>query len=280
MYTKEKNIEKDSDYYLYTPSMDARNLYFYPTVIGFFKYQKGYDLYRNNFDSFLIMLIMDGTCELTLKNSEYTVNKEHVVLVDCYEPHAYRTNTGYKCLWMHFDGPMARTYYTYIAERYGNILTPASLPSIRYNLEKIYKSFKNSEAVNEANLSLQITIILNSLISTPLYEKEKTEEDPIQLTISYINENFSKNLHLEDLAEKASLSPYYFTKLFARRTGMTPYQYLISTRLSSAKFLLKSSLMSIKEIAFTSGFTDVSTFCSSFKKKEGITPMDYRHSNT
>jgi len=60
---------------------------------------------------------------------------------------------------------------------------------------------------------------------------------------------------------------------------MTPHKYLISTRMANAKFLLKISQMSVKEIAIRSGFSDESGFCTAFKKQEGMTPKKYRSSN-
>ena len=58
---------------------------------------------------------------------------------------------------------------------------------------------------------------------------------------------------------------------------MTPHKYLITTRMSNAKFLLKTSQMSVKEIAIRSGFSDESGFCTAFKKQEGMTPNEYRN---
>ena len=78
------------------------------------------------------------------------------------------------------------------------------------------------------------------------------------------------------IAKNANLSPFYFTRVFTAETGFTPHQYLIATRLNSAKFLLKTPGISIKEIAFASGFNSESSFCSTFRKWENMTPSEYR----
>ena len=101
----------------------------------------------------------------------------------------------------------------------------------------------------------------------------------ISEAISHINKYFYKSITLQELADIAALSPYYFSRIFARETGMTPHKYLISTRMANAKFLLKTSQMSVKEIAIRSGFSDESGFCTAFKKQEGMTPKEYRSSN-
>lgn len=134
--------------------------------------------------------------------------------------------------------------------------------------------------IAEDQISGTITNILSDLLSS-----EKTQQVSgktqigISEAISHINKYFYKSITLQELADIAALSPYYFSRVFARETGMTPHKYLISTRMANAKFLLKTSQMSVKEIAIRSGFSDESGFCTAFKKQEGMTPKEYRSSN-
>lgn len=95
-------------------------------------------------------------------------------------------------------------------------------------------------------------------------------------SIAYLHEHFAEPINLRELAALSSLSPYYFTRLFTRETGLTPHQYLLSVRINSARFLLKSSAMSIKEIGFACGFTSESSFSTTFHKRTGQTPGQYR----
>lgn len=198
-------------------------------------------------------------------------------------PHEYGSESGYSSIWIHFDGPLSREYYNHITQKYGNIILPPNLQTIKYNIEKIYTTFKSGQHISESTISTQITTILNeilnsSVIDTNCYaESYNSLNNILKNAISYINENFSKPIHLEEIAKKASLSPFYFTRIFAKETGMTPYQYLISTRISAAKFLLKSTQLSVKEIALSTGFSNETSFCSSFKKYENITPSHYRN---
>jgi AraC-like DNA-binding protein len=74
----------------------------------------------------------------------------------------------------------------------------------------------------------------------------------------------------------AGLSPYHFNRKYKKETGVTPHQFLLSTRISAAKYNLSNSNMTISEIALSCGFIDESAFCYCFKKREGITPNEYR----
>lgn len=274
MRSHEANVAPNSDYYIYTASLTAQKLFLYPTYVGYFEYLPGYRLYRSSYDSFLIMLITSGRCLVTCEGITTEASEGSLVLIDCYRPHSYGTDTGWSALWMHYDGIMARPYYEQIVQTMGNVIVPANFQDIRYNLDKIYRHFRSGDAINEPRISTRITAILNNLLTD---HKAHPSTCPIlRDTITYINEHFAEPIHLKELAQHASLSPFYFTRMFTKETGMTPYQYLIATRLSFAKLLLKTTDYSIKEIAFHSGFASESQFCSSFKKREKITPSSYR----
>ena len=109
-------------------------------------------------------------------------------------------------------------------------------------------------------------------------DKEPSADAPLARAIAYIQEHFAEPISLDDLAAMASLSPYYFTRLFTRETGQTPHQYLLSVRINSARFLLKSSPLSVKKIGFACGFTSESSFSAAFRKRTGQTPGQYRFS--
>jgi len=98
----------------------------------------------------------------------------------------------------------------------------------------------------------------------------------VEEVISYINKHFTENITIADLAEKAGFSQYHFIRIFKKETGMTPYEYIINIRINTAKYLLRNSQLSVKDICFSTGFSSESVFCNAFKKRLGITPTEYR----
>lgn len=83
-------------------------------------------------------------------------------------------------------------------------------------------------------------------------------------------------LSLEQMARQSSLSPYYFSRLFKEETGYTPHQYLVMVRINAAKYYLKSTNLSIKQITQRCGFSSQSNFCAVFRRFTGETPGVYR----
>ena len=88
----------------------------------------------------------------------------------------------------------------------------------------------------------------------------------------YINENFHKDISLDDVSKVVDISPYYFSKLFKQEAGKNFIEYLTEVRLRNARSLLRNPQYSIKEICVRSGYSDPNYFSRIFKKYEGVTP--------
>ncbi len=277
MLSVERLVKKGSDYYLYTPSIPAKELMLYPTVLGRFTYEPGYRVHRTHFDSFLLMFVEEGNIELSLDDTLLTARKGQLVLVDCYHEHLYGSKGGSTVLWIHFAGTMARKWYDYIKQHNGNIVTPSDGEHIRYNMNALYHRFREHKTVSEARMSGTIAFILSGMLMSDMQEQSLHRQSGIQEAVTWIGEHFAEPIQLQDMAEVAALSPYYFSRLFTKETGFTPHPYLISTRISAAKYMLSTTSDSVKEIGFKTGFTDESSFCSTFRKREGLTPSAYRN---
>lgn len=277
MRPQELKVSPESDYYVYAPSLLAKKLYLYPLSTGHFIYEPEYYINRNKFDSFLIMYIISGSCNVTTEKQKFTVKAGEFLILDCYVPHCYGSPKAWEALWIHFDGVLARNYFEEIVSHYGNVLLPDNPQYLIHLFDKIRNFFRYSNPIVESALSDYITHILNAFLTLPSENnRTRTYASTITDSISFINEHFNQNISLTEIASKANLSLYHFTRIFSKETGFTPHQYLIHTRISAAKYMLKSSETSIKDIAFSTGFHSESSFCSTFKKWEKMTPSQYR----
>ncbi|MDY3249350.1 MAG: AraC family transcriptional regulator [Candidatus Choladocola sp.] len=277
MRSKEPNVSPSSDYYLYQPSTVASRIYLYPIVTGYFYYEAGYHQRRSSYDSFLLMHVIRGTCHVRLNGQTRFVMQDQFLLLDCYEPHEYWYTSDSEVSWLHFDGPLARDYYELITSSHGNILSTANAYSIEHGMAKILRMFRNSEPIRESAVSASITKMLTELLNTRSDAGGSfSHAQIVENSVAYINEHFREPLSLDVLARNSNMSQFHFTRVFTAETGYTPHQYLIATRINYAKFLLKTSDIPVKEIAFNSGFNSESGFCSSFRKREKMTPGEYR----
>ena len=92
----------------------------------------------------------------------------------------------------------------------------------------------------------------------------------------YINENFATKCTLEVIANAVNVSPYYLHNAFKESMGMTPYEYVLSKRITKAKRLIMAGEKTMLEIALETGFCSQSHFNKVFKASTGETPAEYR----
>ena len=107
----------------------------------------------------------------------------------------------------------------------------------------------------------------------------KTEEKSLSVVEKakqYIEENYAKDLSLDEMSREADVSPYYFSKLFKEETGENFIEYLTNVRIENAKKLLTQSGYSMKEICVAVGYQDPNYFSRIFKKNVGETPTEYK----
>lgn len=278
MRSKEAKVKEHSHYYLYQPSATASRLYLYPIALGYFEYETGYSLWRNSYDSFLLMYLIKGSCLIQYQNEELRVSSGNFILLDCYQPHGYCFDEDSDVLWLHFDGPLARSYYELLSVQ-GIVFSPSNPSPVIHNMEKLVDLFKKAMPIKEYMVSDRITQILNALLNSRSQAKTTfSHSEVIDNSLIYISKHFSEHLTMEALAANSNMSLFHFTRIFSAETGYTPYQYLIATRINSAKYLLRTPDLPIKDIAFSSGFSSESSFCSTFKKWEHMTPSQFRSS--
>lgn len=98
----------------------------------------------------------------------------------------------------------------------------------------------------------------------------------VQQAVLYINHHFREPLSLKSLAVQVHLAPNYLSELFQQATGMPFQAYLQNERLRFALSLLQSSAVSITEVCYISGFSNLSHFTRAFKKKFGCSPRESR----
>ena len=92
----------------------------------------------------------------------------------------------------------------------------------------------------------------------------------------FVEANLGRTINLHDLAARAALSPYHFARAFKTSAGMTPRLYVEHRRIEQAKRLLTESTQSLAQVAVDAGFGTQSRLTSTFKRRTGFTPGEFR----
>jgi AraC-like DNA-binding protein len=98
----------------------------------------------------------------------------------------------------------------------------------------------------------------------------------LQKTAAYAHGRFRENISLSQIAEELSVTPNYLGKRFSQWMGVSFSDYLNTVRLRHACHLLAGTELSVKEIAFSSGYNSIEHFEYSFKKKMTCSPTVFR----
>ena len=169
------------------------------------------------------------------------------------------------------------------------LVNESTYPSI---YGKIYSAFMaiNDQYFMYTNMVLEMPIysklleIFSLLAAThPQFAPIRTEDaktkskyEKFRALINHINSHYMDEITLEWAADYAGFSKYHFSRLFKDYTDVTFADYLMHRRMQAAKVLLSESASTVTEIAFQTGFNNLTSFTRSFKNSTGMTPSEYR----
>ncbi|WP_054743289.1 AraC family transcriptional regulator [Cellulosilyticum ruminicola] len=119
-----------------------------------------------------------------------------------------------------------------------------------------------------------LTVLLSRLYTTTNSVKS-TDVMSMARAIAYMESSYTEDIHLEALAKLAGFSTRHFSRRFYEIKSTTPMHYIQMLRLEKAANYLKTSDLSISDIALTCGFSDSNYFSRLFKKHYGLSPSHF-----
>lgn len=239
-----------------------------------------YLIKNRHLDSHLICYIFKGEGTLNYRGQNIPLRKGSLFIIDCHEIHSYfpNQNDPFHLLFLHFYGSLSNDYIKIITKENFIYENPSFTHLIRNKIGQIYKKFSHHNNPNYYHLSTDIYDILMTFLN---YTKEIKKQElfipsDIQSAAKYIKENFTLNICIPDLAKQVSISEYHFIREFKKYMNQTPYEFILYCRFQHSKYLLLKTDMTVTEIANFLNFNSLSHYVSFFKKRESITPLQFR----
>lgn len=140
--------------------------------------------------------------------------------------------------------------------------------SFTANIEEM-KTFSELEEVLSSNIA-EISAGIRQM------KEYKTKSYRMNNIMKYVDENFTRDISLQEVAEYANLSVGYLSNYFKTEAGMNFVEYITYRRMERAKELLVSTNDKVYHIAEQVGYTNSQYFTTLFKKQIGVTPAEYR----
>jgi two-component system response regulator YesN len=115
-----------------------------------------------------------------------------------------------------------------------------------------------------------------SLCAEVEHANQKRLSRAVRRAVRYIEDNYGRDLPLEEVATSAGLSPSYFSSSFKRETGRNVVEYITEYRVERAIEMLCATNLNTSEVAYRVGFNDPKYFARIFKRSVGVSPSLYR----
>ena len=156
-----------------------------------------------------------------------------------------------------------------------------NLRSVAQNTPFLFFNFHNSALDAKASRSFEdLERFAQALFdaTSQLLQRASDADDIIARVTAYIQQNFRENIDRDDVAAVAYITPNYLSKQFRSKMGMNLREYINQIRVDEAKRLLLSTNLPVSEVAGMAGYENISYFSTVFRKRTGMSPVDWRNS--
>lgn len=242
-----------------------------------------------------IIYVEKGSIDITINNTYYIGNAGDIFIVNSGELHEiYGTSTPLEYRAFVFDFDMLSFYKDDIAQQ--TFIEPVLNGKLKFNntINTSQKAFELLTYINKINTTKSACYILSTKAALMqffalMFEENKTvlsknafpdkKNQLLKDIVKYIDENYNQEISLAEIAAYSNMSRKYFCRFFKNNFNKTFIEYLNDVKIEHSMVLLNESNISITDVAISCGFSNMSYFTRTFKKKTGCTPSQYRTHN-
>lgn len=239
---------------------------------------------------FELIRVLKGSLQLSIDEQEYAVSAGSSILIPAGAVHAGTPfDCTYECIVFDMNMLMNKndTCHKLIRKIIDRRVEPKYVYPSSYNdIHQTVWTLFDAIASKKEGYQLIVLGALYQMIGT-VFAKQYYNPAPAQpprnhkriiqlkTALEYIESSYNKQLTLEEMSGSINMSPKYFCRFFQEMTHRTPIDYLNYYRIERACYQLLTTDQSITEVAYNSGFNDLSYFIKTFKKYKGTTPKKY-----
>lgn len=280
MIWKETGVKEGSYMCFFNPSSMFKNYYYYMVSCGYFQCDEKYNIKNEGTRPPLFIFVISGSLELIYHSRHSIAHANEVILINCYNPQQYYCSDNCEFLFFHFDGKSAQNVTDHLIAQNGSpIFALNNAIDIYHNINEPIMKLCYQEQASDSFLSSVVYSTLCLLQSTndTLSSTISPYSDMAAKVVDYIKSHIEQHFTLQELADYAHLSPYYFSHVFKKETGYSPLEFVSMTKINYAKLMLRTTSISISEIAESLGYSSSASFINAFKARRGISPKKYRN---
>jgi len=266
------------------PTFTDQPYFCFPESVGHYKDYSAHYVRReagalNNYN---IHLIVGGRGYVEVDGQIHTLQRGDAILYFPLQEQIYYSSQDdpWDVIWVHYYGDNLREYLIQHGFHRSPLWTLRQTAAWEQAHSRLLEEAEAYKLLHLAALSTLTYALIAEFVSqaVPL-STGITSNTPgrIEALLPLMQKEACQPFSLEEWAERAGVSSYYFCKLFRKSVLMSPLDFITLCRLQVSKqWLLERKHTPIREIAMDAGYPSVSYFNRRFLQQEGITPTEYR----
>lgn len=265
----------------FLPGQFPRKDFFEIQMTGITYPDPGYWIYREKSDIYCLEYIIEGSGYVKCDDQAFYPSKGDVYLLPARHFHSYHSlpENPYKKIWMNVRGEFCDILYkSYGLEGHYHFPDCPLFPLFQRFLHTCEEYRGNGK-----ELSLQGELLFHEILGNLADYVTGTSirsKNSASIAREYMDLHVYEKININDLERETGLSSAQLTRTFKKEYGQTPYQYFLQNKLIIACSLLRNTNLQIQEIAERLNFQDAHYFSGLFHEKTGVTPKEYRRSQS
>lgn len=237
-------------------------------------------------DAYEFIIPVSPLTNLVSENSVYIGEPNYVYPVTCGRSHGIKyaqSNVSYICI------EVEKKFFEAMTETIGanGVSFNTTLPysdSLHDYIKIFRREFGGAEPQTGFILNSLRDLICADIIRSAMADsfdsrtKNSGYAPGVSRVVKFINDNYDKDITVDELAKICGLSKTYFSSTFKSIFGTTPKAYVNTLRIAKAKNMLEFSDIPIKKVAVSCGFSSLNTFFCAFRKATDMTPSEFKES--
>ncbi len=228
-------------------------------------------------DYFELEIVLGGGGEHIYNNTSYMLHRGSIYLMSYYDFHELKAREDMQILKLQFnENVLPNELNDFLFLSHNRFCCSVDENEVQHII-KLFDILKREESRGGLFSEMLIKNLIAEIIITVIRNSSQNEDTVIpsllQNAVAYVRNNFRKPLTLRLLAKHCNVTPNYLGLQFTKKMGISFSDYLNTVRLRYACNLLDSTDLTVKEIAFASGYNSVEHFGYTFKKMLGDSPL-------
>lgn len=250
------------------------------------KYTVDYNFKLHTHDEYEVFMFLEGDAHYVVEGKNYSLEPNDIIVIRRHEMHRIfhhvSEKTYNRCILMispeffkNNNCPQYERQFTEVYEGIGNkisadIVRSSGLYDAFMRLKKYSANFKDMANPVVRAVVMEILYLINEVT---LFAHDDMPNGNVKDILTYINNNYTGNLSLDEIAEKFFLSKYHLCHAFKKATGLTIHRYITQKRITRVRELTAEGV-NITLAVVNAGFNSYSTFYRAYMREYGVSPKE------